>query len=91
MGACISPGAELDDGLLEATIVEDRSALARFVDARHLALRSIGRAPRVQVRQVRSAAVTTDGRMQYHVDGEPGVASGRVTIRILPGALQVRA
>ena len=25
MGACISPGAELDDGLLEATIVEDRS------------------------------------------------------------------
>ena len=44
MGACISPGAELDDGLLEATIVEDRSSLARFVDARHLALRSIARA-----------------------------------------------
>jgi diacylglycerol kinase (ATP) len=91
MGACISPDAELDDGLLEATIVEDRSALARFVDARHLALRSIARAPRVLVRQVRSAAVTTDGPIQYHVDGEPGVLSGRVTIRILPGALQVRA
>ena len=44
MGACISPGAELDDGLLEATIVEDRSVLARFVDARHLALKSIARA-----------------------------------------------
>ena len=49
MGACISPGAELDDGLLEATIVEDRGVLARFVDARHLALRSIARAARVQI------------------------------------------
>ena len=91
MGACLSPGAELDDGLLEATIVEDRPALARFLDARHLALRSIARAPRVQVMQVRAAAVTTEGRMQYHLDGEPGAATGRVTIGILPGALQVRA
>jgi diacylglycerol kinase (ATP) len=91
MGACIAPGAELDDGLLEATIVEDRPALARFLDARHIAMRSIGRAPRVQITQVRSATVATDGRLQYHVDGEPGVASGRVVIRILPGALWVRA
>jgi diacylglycerol kinase (ATP) len=91
MGACISPGAELDDGLLEATIVEDRPALARFVDARHLAMRSIQRAPRVQIDQVRSATVSTDGPLQYHVDGEPGTAAGRVAIRILPGALQVRA
>jgi len=91
MGACISPGALLDDGLLEATIVEDRSALARFVDARHLALRSIVRAPRVQMGQVRSASVTTAGTLQYHVDGEPGTATGRIAIRILPGALLVRA
>ena len=89
MGACISPGAELDDGLLEATIVEDRGVLARFVDARHLALRSIARAARVQIGQVRSAAVTSQGPLQYHVDGEPGVASGRVEIRILAAALQV--
>ena len=48
MGACLSPGAKLDDGLLEATVVEDRPALARFIDARHLALRTIARAPRVR-------------------------------------------
>lgn len=91
MGACISPGAELDDGLLEATIVEDRSVLARFVDARHLALKSIARAPRVAVSQIRSATVASEGRLQYHLDGEPGSASGSVAIRIQPGALQVRA
>jgi YegS/Rv2252/BmrU family lipid kinase len=91
MGACISPSAQLDDGLLEATIVEDRSVLTRFVDARHLAMRSIGRASRVLVRQVQSASVATAGRLQYHLDGEPGSATGRVTVRIDPGALLVRA
>ena len=91
MGACISPGAELDDGLLEATIVHDRSALARFVDARHLAMRTIGRARGVQCGQVRTAVVSTDGQLEYHVDGEPGAASGRLAIRILPGGLRVRA
>ena len=91
MGACISPGAELDDGLLEATIVEDRPALARFVDARHLALRSIARATRVQVTQVRSATVVAAGRLQYHVDGEPGIAQGSIAVQIEPRALRVRA
>jgi diacylglycerol kinase (ATP) len=91
MGACISPGAELDDGLLEATIVEDRSVVARFIDARHLALRSISRARGVSVGQVRSATVASKGRLIYHLDGEPGSASGKVAIRIQPGALQVRA
>jgi YegS/Rv2252/BmrU family lipid kinase len=94
MGACISPGAELDDGLLEAIIVEDRPALTRFVDARHLALRSIGRAARVQIAPVRAATVSTveaGGLMQYHVDGEPGTAHGTIQVRIEPGALRVRA
>jgi YegS/Rv2252/BmrU family lipid kinase len=91
MGACISPGAELDDGLLEATIVEDRPSLARFVDARHLALRSIARATRVQVTQIRSATVVAPGMMQYHVDGEPGTAQGSIAVRLEPRALRVRA
>jgi YegS/Rv2252/BmrU family lipid kinase len=94
MGACISPGAELDDGLLEAIIVEDRPPLARFVDARHLALRSMARAARVQIAPVHSATVSTaepGGVMQYHVDGEPGTASGAIHVRIEPMALRVRA
>jgi YegS/Rv2252/BmrU family lipid kinase len=91
MGACISPSAELDDGLLEATIVEDRPVVSRFVDARHLALRSIARARGVAVSQVRSATVSSRGRLVYHLDGEPGTASATVAIRIEPGALRVRA
>ena len=64
MGACISPGARLDDGWLDATVVEDRPAVARFLDARHLATRTINRARRVLLRQVRSAMVSAEEPMQ---------------------------
>ena len=90
MGARISPQALLDDGWLEATVVEDRPFLARFLHARHLAAGSVDRAPRVFTQQVRRAVVTADGPIQYHVDGEPGVASDRVEVTILPAALKVR-
>jgi YegS/Rv2252/BmrU family lipid kinase len=91
MGACLSPGALLDDGLLEATVVEDRSVLARFVDVRHLVTRSVARASKVLVRQVRSATLRCDRPMQYHVDGEPGVAHGSIEVGIVAGGLSVRA
>ena len=90
MGARISPNALLDDGWLEATVVEDRPFLARFLHARHLASGSVDRAPRVYAQQVRRAVVTTDGPIEYHVDGEPGVARDRVEVSILPGGLKVR-
>ena len=91
MGACLSPGAELDDGLLEATVVEDRSALARFVDARHLALRSIARAPKVRCARIRRGSVSrAAGAMVYHVDGEPGIAHERLDVRIERAALRVK-
>ena len=92
MGACLSPEAELDDGLLEATVVEDRSPFARFVDARHLALRTMIRAPKVRRARVRRGSVSRPaGPMLYHVDGEPGVATEALAFRLDPGALRVKA
>ena len=38
IGARIAPLAQLDDGLLDATIVETRPTLTRFWHARHMAL-----------------------------------------------------
>jgi YegS/Rv2252/BmrU family lipid kinase len=90
MGMQIAPGAKLDDGLLEACVVEDRSVLARFRDARHFALGSIHRAPQMVIQPVRTAVVETDGEIEFHLDGEPGVARDRVIITIRPGALKVK-
>ena len=88
----IAPGARLDDGLLDAVVVSDPGfVLARFWHARHLATGNPQRASIVSRRTVRQATVDVDGDVAYHVDGEPGVTSGRIEVAILPGALSVRS
>ena len=42
------------------------------------------------LRQVRRAVVRTNGPIEYHVDGEPGVADEAIEIGIRPRALWVR-
>ena len=92
MGAQLAPGAELDDGLLDAFVIDDRSVAARFWDSRHLALGSVDRAPGIVVRKIRRAAIASeDGPMEYHVDGEPGVFADAIEVGVLPGALKVKA
>lgn len=90
MGMQIAPRARPDDGLLEAVVVEDRSVLARFRDARHLALGSIHRAPQMVMQPIRTAIIESEGEIEYHVDGEPGVAQNRLSISVRPGALSVK-
>lgn len=90
MGARIAPGAELDDGLLNLTIVEERPVLARLWHARHLVMGTMHLAPRVRTARVTTASVEAAHPMEFHVDGEPGVAAGRIDVTILPRALKVR-
>ena len=90
MGMQIAPGARLDDGLLEACIVEERSVLARFRDARHLALGSVHRAPAMLIQPVRQATIESKGDIEFHLDGEPGVVRDRLTISVKSGALNVK-
>ena len=91
LGARIAPDARLDDGLLDAIIVEERSVVARFWHARHLATGTPQLAPHVTTRRVRRAVIESAGEMEFHVDGEPGRALGRIEVEILPRALQIRA
>lgn len=89
-GVRLSASARLDDGLLEAVLVEDRPVLARFWQARHLARGTADRAPRVLSRRVRRALVRCAGPIEYHVDGEPGTMSGPVEVAVRPGSLRVK-
>ncbi len=91
MGAVLAPDAELDDGLLNAYVIEDRPVAARFWHARHLARGSVARAPGVVIRKVQRAAIESDGPLEFHVDGEPAVASGRLEVSVMPRALRVKA
>jgi diacylglycerol kinase (ATP) len=91
LGARIAPDARLDDGLLDVIIVEERSILSRFWHARHLAAGTPQRAPLVTTRRIQRAVIESTGRMEFHVDGEPGVASDRIEVEIIPGALHIRS
>lgn len=90
MGARIAPQAQLDDGLLDATVIEDRSVLARFLDVPYLAFAMTHRARGVTVSQIRSAMIEADGPIAYHVDGEPAAAERRLEVGIVPAALRVK-
>jgi diacylglycerol kinase (ATP) len=90
IGARIAPGAELDDGLLDTAIVEECRVMARFWHARHLAMGTAHLAPNVSTHRLTHAIIERDGPMEFHVDGEPGVAQGRIEVRMLPAVLKVR-
>lgn len=86
----VAPQALVDDGKLEALVVEDRTPLSRLWTGRHLAFGTAHKASRVVLRSIETARVETDGDILYHLDGEVGRASGAVTVRIRPGLLKVR-
>lgn len=86
----LAPHARMDDGKLEAMVVEDRGPLSRLWSGRHLALGTADRAARIISRSIESARIETDGEMLYHLDGEIGRASGSISVRIVPKALVVR-
>jgi YegS/Rv2252/BmrU family lipid kinase len=86
----LAPKARMDDGKLEALVVDERAPVRRLLAARHLALGTADRLPRLTQRSITSAVVETNGEMLYHVDGEIGRARDRIDVRIRPGALKVR-
>jgi len=91
LGARIAPDARLDDGLLDVIIVGERGVLARFWHARHLARGTPQLAPLVTTGRIQRAVIEAPGEMEFHVDGEPGIASNRIDVEIIPGALLIRS
>jgi YegS/Rv2252/BmrU family lipid kinase len=86
----LAPDAKIDDGRLDAVVVTDRPPLSRVWDCRHLALGRVERTPGFSLRRIETATIEADGDIVYHLDGEIGVARGRVEVRVVPAALTVR-
>jgi YegS/Rv2252/BmrU family lipid kinase len=87
---CLAPAARLDDGRLDAVVVDDRPPVSRLLGSRHVFFGRIDRASGVTVRLVQRAEIRSADPIPFHVDGEHGVADRVVTIRIRPGYLRVR-
>src|SRR3954447_1991623 len=89
-GIRLAAHARMDDGKLEAVIVEDRHPLARLWSSRHLITGTAQRAARITLRSIERAEVYSDGPIQYHLDGETGLAARHVNVCIHPKRLRMR-
>lgn len=87
-GFVLTPEARCDDGWLDMVVVEAGSVLGTLWKARRLAFRRMAPAAGVWRGLVKEAVVRGD-RLVAHVDGEPFEATGKLEIRIRPGAIRV--
>ena len=90
-GAIIAPAAELDNGALEAVVVEDLGSGAVLRSIPRLFAGTIAGAPGVSICRIQSAVVTADGPLMYHADGEPYVGGSSLRVSVRAGALRLRA
>lgn len=90
-GAVIAPSASLDDGALEAVVVDDRGPAALMRAVPRLFTGTIAAAPGVSISRIQSAVVGGDGPLAYHADGEPYVGGPSLRVSIVPGGLRLRS
>ncbi len=86
----ISPGARIDDGLLDICIMKPFPKPAIFPLGLKLIGRKIDRSPYLELIRGEKILLKGKKRKQYiHYDGEPAVIKGKIKIRIKPGALKI--
>jgi YegS/Rv2252/BmrU family lipid kinase len=89
-GALIAPDARIDDGLLDVTVVDDRSPWGVLRHAPKLFRGRLADVPGVTMWVATRVEITSTEPLIYHVDGEPCEGGLSVSARIRPGALRVR-
>jgi len=88
-GACIAPGARVDDGVLDLVTIEEQSRLATMCALPRLFTGSVDRLRGCRIRQVREVAIESDRPLTFHVDGEPVHGGPTLHARVHAGALRV--
>ena len=88
-GACIAPGARVDDGLLDLVVIEEHSRTATIRQLPRLFNGTVAQIRGCTIQQVREVTIEADQPMTYHVDGEPVVGGTMLKARVHPGALRV--
>jgi YegS/Rv2252/BmrU family lipid kinase len=89
-GLRIAPDARVDDGILDVVVIQDVSRLAFFKVMDELKDGSHIKRPQVEVLRGREIRIEADRSIPYGADGEVE-AELPVTLRVLPGALNILA
>ena len=88
-GAKISPGAKVDDGLLDLVVVEETSRFRTICGLPRLFTGTVDRIRGCTINRVTRVVIESDEPIPFHVDGEPVAGGTRLDARIHPGALRV--
>lgn len=87
--ACIAPGADIKDGLLNIIVLKKLNILKIpfFIVRLFNKKRSI--LPYIEMLKAKSIIVKNSKGMKYHIDGEPKIANQEIEIKIVPTSLKV--
>ena len=85
----LTPGAKIDDGLLDLLIFTDASKIKLLYGAARVALSPDGQTAGLIRRQVRQVAISADPPQPYHLDGDP-LGETPIEIRSLHKRLLIR-
>ncbi len=88
-GAKIAPQAIPDDGYLEVCLLQDMTFFKGLVHGWRLFHGSIDKMSGATMMRSRSIDVIPEGKIHYHLDGEPCVTQLGLRFAILPGHLKV--
>jgi YegS/Rv2252/BmrU family lipid kinase len=85
----LTPGAKIDDGLLDLLIFTDASKIKLLYDAARVVFSPDGTTPGLIRRQVRQVIIAADPPQPYHLDGDP-LGQTPIEIRSLHRRLLIR-
>lgn len=89
--AYIAPGASLDDGLLDITVVHSGSSLATALVGVDLLTGNLGNNSQIETFRVPMATITRLKAGPAHIDGDPVELGTALDIRCVPASLRVLA
>jgi len=89
-GFIVAPDAEIDDGILDVTIMREASLLKLLLNIKSAMTGNLNKLDEVDTIRGENITIKSDFPMPLHVDGEVvSMTSGKVSASILKGALKV--
>jgi diacylglycerol kinase (ATP) len=89
-GAFIAPSAVPDDGVLDLVVVDTRPLWRLVAGVPALFTGTLAGQPGVRMERFTDVRVSGTRPLSCHVDGEPHVVDGPLSVRVCPAALRVR-
>ena len=89
-GFIVAPDAEIDDGILDVTIIREASLFKLLLNIKSAMTGNLNKLDEVDTIRGENITIESDYPMPLHVDGEVvSMTSGKISASILKGALKV--